>query len=403
VTFRTPTARTGPAACPLWKTHECNGPARSCERQSTRRTFSLAAPAIAPDGGRWRRSAPSPSPSQTDGMAPWAQQSAKASSSIWPLQGSWTCGACVSTPGPFATCCANGCRQGCLTRMARSSIPRRGRLKAVRSRPSSRMSLCTLSWTAGLPKSCPHAVGEKHACAARRRTGAGPSACRRTRNGLFGCGPTDGRHSTSRGHQRKPIWTGAAVCIRARSGVAPCWDSRGAGPQIGTACPASGGARHARSSKALANGSRKGSSHTGTCRGGSAASVCLRDYEATPITRACAGTLARSTAFSDGPWTGRSSGSTGAEASGAVIPGRSFPGSSTASRERVRVLRKFHGGACGPEGLALHRGSEYNRGTGCGKTARPGLYGGCRVTGIPTVATPKSGRKKLQGNLDDRA
>ena len=38
-----------------------------------------------------------------------------------------------------------------------------------------------------------------------------------------------------------------------------------------------------------------------------------------------------------------------------------------------------------PEGLALHRGREYNRGTGCGKTARPGLHGGCRVTGIPTV------------------
>ncbi len=37
------------------------------------------------------------------------------------------------------------------------------------------------------------------------------------------------------------------------------------------------------------------------------------------------------------------------------------------------------------EGSALHRGSEYNRRTGCGKTARPGLYGGCRVTGIPTV------------------
>ena len=30
-------------------------------------------------------------------------------------------------------------------------------------------------------------------------------------------------------------------------------------------------------------------------------------------------------------------------------------------------------------------GSEYNRGTGCGKTARPGLCGGCRVTGIPTT------------------
>jgi hypothetical protein len=30
------------------------------------------------------------------------------------------------------------------------------------------------------------------------------------------------------------------------------------------------------------------------------------------------------------------------------------------------------------------RGSEYNRGTGCGKTARPGLWRGSRVTGFPT-------------------
>jgi len=36
-------------------------------------------------------------------------------------------------------------------------------------------------------------------------------------------------------------------------------------------------------------------------------------------------------------------------------------------------------------GHLLH-GSECNRGTGCGKTARPGLYGGRRVTGVPTVA-----------------
>ena len=29
--------------------------------------------------------------------------------------------------------------------------------------------------------------------------------------------------------------------------------------------------------------------------------------------------------------------------------------------------------------------SEYNRGSGCGKTARPDLYGGYWVTYIPTV------------------
>jgi hypothetical protein len=36
------------------------------------------------------------------------------------------------------------------------------------------------------------------------------------------------------------------------------------------------------------------------------------------------------------------------------------------------------------EGGAL-RASEYNRGTGCGKTARPGLCRGHRVTGVPTA------------------
>jgi hypothetical protein len=42
------------------------------------------------------------------------------------------------------------------------------------------------------------------------------------------------------------------------------------------------------------------------------------------------------------------------------------------------------------EGGALHRGREYNRGTGCGHTARPGLHGGCRVTGIPTVEAARA-------------
>jgi hypothetical protein len=43
------------------------------------------------------------------------------------------------------------------------------------------------------------------------------------------------------------------------------------------------------------------------------------------------------------------------------------------------------------EGAVLHRGSEYDRGTRCGKTARRGLHGGCRVTGIPTGEAPSPG------------
>ena len=42
--------------------------------------------------------------------------------------------------------------------------------------------------------------------------------------------------------------------------------------------------------------------------------------------------------------------------------------------------------------LVVWRGSEYNRGTGGGKTARPGLCGGCRVTGIPTAEAIKEER-----------
>src|SRR5262249_5528750 len=119
-------------------------------------------------------------------------------------------------------------------------------------------------------------------------------------------------------------------------------------------------------------------------------SVCMRAYEATTTTMAYAGTLAHSTASFIGRWTVRLNGSTGGAVSRAVTRGSSSPTSSTASRKRVLVLRRVHVGECLPEGLALHRGSEYNRRTGCGKTARPGLDGGCRVTGIPTVEAPET-------------
>ena len=34
---------------------------------------------------------------------------------------------------------------------------------------------------------------------------------------------------------------------------------------------------------------------------------------------------------------------------------------------------------------AMHCESEYNRGAGCGKTARPDLYGGLYVNEVPTM------------------
>jgi hypothetical protein len=46
------------------------------------------------------------------------------------------------------------------------------------------------------------------------------------------------------------------------------------------------------------------------------------------------------------------------------------------------VVRKMNG--------ALHCESEYNRGAGCGKTARPDLYGGLYENEVPTISAEKS-------------
>jgi hypothetical protein len=42
--------------------------------------------------------------------------------------------------------------------------------------------------------------------------------------------------------------------------------------------------------------------------------------------------------------------------------------------------------------------SEYNRGTGCEKTARPGLWRGLRVTGVPTPEAWRWARIEEDGN-----
>ena len=51
-----------------------------------------------------------------------------------------------------------------------------------------------------------------------------------------------------------------------------------------------------------------------------------------------------------------------------------FPQVLNRSRERGPVSLRSNVGTCLPEGSALHCESEYNRRTGCGKTARPSLY-----------------------------
>jgi hypothetical protein len=61
------------------------------------------------------------------------------------------------------------------------------------------------------------------------------------------------------------------------------------------------------------------------------------------------------------------------------------------------------------EGSAVRRGGASTRGTGGGKTARPGLHGGCRVTGIPTVEVLRRVKVAIlpiptaQGDLSSRA
>jgi hypothetical protein len=71
---------------------------------------------------------------------------------------------------------------------------------------------------------------------------------------------------------------------------------------------------------------------------------------------------------------------------GSTQPGQDTqPGHVGPDQYEPTSLRAIANRARADNGSAL-RGSECNRGTGCGKTARPGLHGGCRVTGIPTVA-----------------
>jgi hypothetical protein len=47
----------------------------------------------------------------------------------------------------------------------------------------------------------------------------------------------------------------------------------------------------------------------------------------------------------------------------------------------------------------LHCESEYNRGAGCGKTARPDLYGGLCVNEVPTTRDIRRICKTLMGEL----
>ena len=76
----------------------------------------------------------------------------------------------------------------------------------------------------------------------------------------------------------------------------------------------------------------------------------------------------------------------GKDSTGARSPQRKLiPDTRRTGQDEPTSLREIANGSGAGDGHDL-RGSECNRGTGCGKTARPGLGGGRRVTGVPTAA-----------------
>jgi hypothetical protein len=110
--------------------------------------------------------------------------------------------------------------------------------------------------------------------------------------------------------------------------------------------------------------------------GASAAGGAAAAYRATTIPRAYRVPLARFSAVLRGPGAGGSNGAIDEAGSGSAVSGTSARRASIASREHDRGSRRPNDGGGSHEDTAVHRGGEYNRGTGCGTTARPGLHGG---------------------------
>jgi hypothetical protein len=93
---------------------------------------------------------------------------------------------------------------------------------------------------------------------------------------------------------------------------------------------------------------------------------------------------ARSIAFICGPWNVRLNGSTDEAVNVRVSLVRPSGEQLIEVYSRSPTLLKACLEGCWHNDSTL-RESECNRGTGCGKTARPGLCRGRRVTGVPTA------------------
>lgn len=163
-----------------------NWPVRSCCQPSMSRPFGRVVTAIAPGVGRWRRSAPSPSPCHTASMAPWSRRMSKASATLWTIRDAGTGGGCGWLTGPCSTCSGHGGQRAAWPGTARASLPPPGRPKAVRGPPASPMALCPRRWTWGVPRSARPTVAAQPYCAALRMLGAAPSALRTPRHGFPG-------------------------------------------------------------------------------------------------------------------------------------------------------------------------------------------------------------------------
>ena len=283
-----------------------------------------------------------------------------------------------------------GLKAGMLETDGRVVPPETGSPQGGSSSPSWPLGMCTTPGMGGSQRVSRPTGAARPSCAALPMTGSAPFAIETMRNGCIGCGPKGGRNATCRWRQTRPTSCEAVVSTPVGGGASRCWDASGTGGQIVMACRASHAARHARSARPPAGGWRQGANHIGICRGVNAPGGGTPGGGATAPTTVCTATAARGTAVSSGPGAGCSHGAIGAVGSGRAAPGHHVPRALIEDRKPGLASRKSNDGGYSREGNALHRGRAYNRGTGCGKTARPGLHGGCRVTGIPTVEPPKS-------------
>ena len=226
----------------------------------------MVATAIAPDGGRWMRSVPSPSTGHTERLATWWRPMSQGvfdqrdhtrrltmvreridDRAFLRLIRKWLKAGLLETDG--------------LVVPPETGSPQGGGLSPV---------LAHVSWHDALDRWCETVV--------KAHCRGGARVCRDADDGVcafrdqddaerfLGRSQRGERRATSRSLPTRPT-SGAAVAFsRACGDASRVWDSSGTGGQIAKACHVSSGVPRARSSRRRAVGSRHGSPSTGTCR-----------------------------------------------------------------------------------------------------------------------------------------